>query len=221
MQKKKEEARSISSFKFKQKISYFLLYVFGLTIYGIGNSIFVNNELVRAGVSGSNISTLLFLGGIFIATGLIILVYLFYRFYRSNILKTKILKALINYLLLILAVGIILGILGKIIFDFTSKDYNWTKRCIWILTTFIQGEMKFIFIYYCLSIYKEKTFDWKSHRFIIMILGIFMLLSLTILLSLYLPTIGGFFIFISDLVIATVIVYVELFQTKKGIENGG
>ena len=216
MQKKSKESWLKTYLKLNKLSRYVLFYVLGLIVYGIGSSLFLNQALLKTIVLTSDNLILKLIGMLFVITGVCILLFVFYQFYQRVTSKKSVQKAIIVYLLSIIASGLVLGLFGKAIFEYTSQDYNWVKQLIWILTTLIQGGLRFIFIYYCLTIYQEKVFNWQNPSFLKLLFGVYILLSLTILFNSLYPPLGSTATFVSDLIISTGIVYLEIFKTKKG-----
>lgn len=58
-----------------------------------------------------------------------------------------------------LLTGVVLGLLGEMLYRTTDISYEGTKRLIWVLTTYIQGSARFIFLYYCLENFLNESFS--------------------------------------------------------------
>lgn len=105
--------------------------------------------------------------------------------------------------------------LGEMLYRATGISYEGTKRLIWVLTTYIQGSAQFIFLYYCLENFLKESFCWKNRLFRQLLFGVFFLLSISIGIRVFLPSISPIVMFLTDIVISIGIVYKELFQSKK------
>lgn len=215
MQKKLGESCWMTQWLVDKKKQYFALYVIGLLVYGVGSSFLLNKTFLEAVFLTSSGYRLKALGVLCLLTGMSILIFIFYQFYKRAVCKRKIAKASVSYVLLVVLSGILLGCLGKVLYDYLSRDYKSIKQVIWILTTLIQGVLRFIFIYYCLMIYQSTKFEWKSKRFLKMLLGICLLLSFSIVFSIVYPIFSSPVMFLSDIIIATSSVYVEGVKLKK------
>ena len=215
MQKKLGESCWMTQWLVDKKKQYFALYVIGLLVYGVGSSFLLNKTFLEAVFLTSRGYRLKALGVLCLLTGMSILIFIFYQFYKRVVCKRKIAKALVYYVLLVVLSGILLGCLGKVLYDYLGRDYKLIKQVIWILTTLIQGMLRFIFIYYCLMTYQSTKFEWKSKRFLKMLLGICLLLSFSIVLSIVYPIFSSPVMFLSDMIIATSSVYVEGVKLKK------
>lgn len=216
MQKKPKESWLKTHLKLNKLSQYFLFYVLGLLVYGIGSSLFLNQVLLKAIFLTSDSYIIKVIGVLLVLSGIGILLFVFYQFYQRVALKSQLRKAILIYLLSIITTGIILGLFGKLIFEYTGQNYNWVKQEIWILTTLIQGGLRFIFIFYCLIIYQEKVFNWQNPSFLKLLFCVYILLSLSIFINSLYPPLGPTAIFASDLIISIGIVYLEVFKTKKG-----
>ena len=215
MQKKQTGLKLIRILEHTKTTQYFILYTIGLLSYGIGSSLFLNKVFLETIVIKSDRVTLKFVGVLCVLIGIGILLYIAYQYYKKVSLKQKMIKAIQNYILLVFVMGLIIGGIGKLIVAFKNRDYDWVKQFIWILTTLMQGELRFILIYYCLTLYKDQKFDWKSKGFFKLILGVCLLLGLSILWRLLYPLLGTLVMFITDMIMMTGIVYFELFNQKK------
>lgn len=215
MQKKQTGLKLIRILESTKTIRYFILYTIGLLIYGIGSSLFLNRVFLEMIVIKSDRVTLQFLGVLCVLIGIGILLFIAYQFYKKISLKQKMIKAILTYILLVLVMGLIVGTIGKLIVEVTSRDYDWVKQFIWILTTLIQGELRFILIYYCVTLYRDKRVDWKSKGFFKLLLGVCLLLGLSIVCRLLYPLLGTLVMFMTDMIMMTGIVYFELFNQKK------
>lgn len=216
----KEKGSLFKSLKqLKRKDAYFLMYILGLMFYGMGSYLFLNELLMAKMDVFGDTNLFSILGLLLIITGISLLLFLFYRFYKRVSDKKKIHLALRNYLLVTLVFGVGLGLLGESMYRFTDKSYEWVKSFIWVLTSCIQGITRFIFLYYCLKLIQEKTIDWKNEWLKKLLLGVLLILSVSIGISLLFPVLGSLIRFIADLVIAIGIVYIELFQSKKVVQG--
>lgn len=215
MQRKEKEEGFKKHGKMYSKKMYFFVYISGLMLYGMGSYVFLNELLASRLDDTLSINLINFFGILSIIVGLGILAFLFYQFYQRVPAKQKTRLALRNYLLIVLVSGAALGLLGETIYRITDRTYDEVKSFIWILTTYIQGEVRFIFLYYCLRLFLKKSFNWKDPILKKMLLGVFLLLSISIIVSLLVPVFGSMVMFMADLVIAIGVVYKELFQTEK------
>ena len=215
MQKKQTGLKLIRILARNKATQYFILYTIGLLSYGIGSSLFLNKVFLETIVIKSDRVTLKFVGVLCVLIGIGILLFIVYQYYQKVSLKQKMIKAIQNYILLVFVIGLVVGGIGKLILAFTNRDYDWVKQFIWILTTLMQGELRFILIYYCLTLYKDQKFDWKSQGFLKLLLGVCLLLGLSILCRLLYPLLGTLVMFITDMMMMTGIVYFELFNQKK------
>lgn len=195
------------------KKRYFFMYVLGLMLYGMGSYLFLNELLISMFNASRKANLFYILGVLTISVGLGLLLFLFYQFYKRVSFKDKTRIALRNYVLLILFSGVALGLIGEGIYRSTSMSYEWVKSFIWVVTTYIQGVFRFVFIYYCLTLLLEEPFNWKNPSLKKMLLGVFLLLSISIGISLTFPTMGSLAMFVADLVIAIGVVYKELIRS--------
>lgn len=179
----------------------------------MGSYLFLNEMLVSEFELKTGSQLLSILGILSIVGGIGILIGLFYQFYKRIVLKQKIHVVLRNYLLIVLISGVLLGLFGEMIYRATDMSYDGVKSSIWILTTYIQGAARFIFIYYCLKLLVGEPFDWKTQLFKKMIAGVIVLLSISIGISLVLPVLGPMAMFLTDLIISIGIVYKQLFES--------
>lgn len=215
MQVKEKESLFRNKNETKRKSAYFLSYVFGLMFYGMGSYLFLNDLLLAKIDVLGNTNLFSILGLLSSLAGIGILIFLFYQFYKRVADKRKIRIALRNYLLFLLITGVLFGLLGESIYRITDRSYDWVKNFIWVLTTYFQGITRFIFLYYCLTLLKNEAFSWKKIFFKKKVLVVFLLLSVSIGVSLFLPAVGSLVQFLVDMVVAIGIVYIGLFQTKK------
>lgn len=215
MPKKLKEEQFKKQGKMDSKKAYFFVYILGLMLYGMGSYLFLNDLLASRMEDELSINLINFLGILSISAGLCILIYLFYQFYKRMTEKQKVRNALRNYLLIVLISGVALGLLGEAAYRGTSMSYDLIKNLIWVLTTYIQGIVRFVFLYYCLKLLLKESFDWKNPLLKKMLLGVFLLLSASIGVRLLIPILGSMVMFMADLVIAIGVVYKELFQNEK------
>lgn len=194
---------------------YFTLYVVGVMFYGMGSYLFLNGIVTSRLEDSFNRIISYGIGVTLVSLGVGLFLYLFYLFYRKVSSKKKVRRALKNYLLVMLLSGVLLGLLGEMLYRTTEISYEGTKRLIWILTTYIQGSARFIFLYYCLENFLNESFCWKNRLFRQLLLGVFFLLSISIGIRIFLPSISPIVMFLTDIVISIGIVYKELFQSKK------
>lgn len=213
MQSKEKEKRDEKKQKMEPKVRYFSLYLLGLMLYGMGSYLFLNELVVTVMAIRVNVTFFYVLGSLFTVTGIGILALLFYQFYKRVSDKQKLRTALRNYLLLILISGLILGLLGEMIYRGTGKNYVEIKTYIWVLTTYIQGVARFVFLYYCLKLLLAEAMNWKNPIFRKTLLGVLLLLSVSIGIHVFLPVFGSVAMFTSDIVIAVGVVYKELFKS--------
>lgn len=215
MQKKQIGSRLKQYLKVNKQTKYFLLYVLGLLVYGFGSSVLLNQAFIAHVFRISNLVNLTGFGMLCVMIGFCLLCFIFNQFYKRVGDKRRILKALLYYVLFVVISGVVLGVFGKVLYEVLNRDYDRTKRCIWIVSTLVQGEFRFVAIYYCLMIYKSNAFDWRSKVFVNRLVGVCMLLGVSILVSIGYPMFGIVAMFITDMIIATASIYVECFQTKK------
>lgn len=215
MQKKENEKGFKKLGKLNSKKGYFSIYVFGLMLYGMGSYLFLNDLLSARMEDDLSLNLMNFFGVLAVCLGLCLLLFLFYQFYKRVQFKQKTRNALRNYLLVVLISGAALGLLGEAIYRATNMSYDEVKNLIWVLTTYIQGIVRFIFLYYCLKLISNEAFDWKNSQLKKLLLGVLLLLSVSIGVGLLFPIFGSMVMFIADLVIAIGIVYKELFQVEK------
>lgn len=210
---KEKENRFKNQFKVEPKRLYFFMYVLGLMLYGIGSYLFLNELLISMFNASRNANIFYGLGVLTISAGVGLLLFLFYQFYKRVPTKEKTRKVLRNYLLLVLISGVVLGLMGEAIYRSTDMSYEWVKTVIWIVTTYVQGVLRFLFIYYCLTLLIEKPMNWKDPLLRKMLVGVFLLLSVSMGIRLVLPMLGSLAMFIADLVIAIGVVYKELIRS--------
>ena len=189
------------------------MYVLGLMLYGIGSYLFLNELLISMFNASRNANIFYVLGVLTISSGVGLLLFLFYQFYKRVPTKEKIRRVLRNYLLLVLISGVVLGLMGEAIYRSTDMSYEWVKTVIWIVTTYVQGLLRFLFIYYCLTLLIEKPMNWKDPLLRKMLVGVFLLLGVSMGIRLVLPMLGSLAMFIADLVIAIGVVYKELIRS--------
>lgn len=219
MQKKKIENWLYKKIKDKTK-TYFLVYIIGIILYGIGSMISLNNNMIVNAYRYPIISVLLFLGILCLITGIVILIRLFYRFYQSSDSKPKLKQCVIIYIIVILITGPLIGGVGKLLYHVTDWQYGTIKLVIWGLSTYIHAILRFVFIYTCLSLYFEKSVDYKNKTFFLFILGLILLFSLSIGMSLLVPVVSQFLMLISDLIVSIGFVYYKLFGLKYNMKLG-
>lgn len=210
---KEKEIRFKNQFKVEPKRLYFFMYVLGLMLYGIGSYLFLNELLISMFNASRNADIFHGLGVLTISAGVGLLLFLFYQFYKRVPTKEKTRRVLRNYLLLVLISGVVLGLMGEAIYRSTDMSYEWVKTVIWIVTTYVQGVLRFLFIYYCLTLLIEKPMNWKDPLLRKMLVGVFLLLSVSMGIRLVLPMLGSLAMFIADLVIAIGVVYKELIRS--------
>lgn len=210
---KEKENRFKNQFKVEPKRLYFFMYVLGLMLYGIGSYLFLNELLISMFNASRNADIFYGLGVLTISAGVGLLLFLFYQFYKRVPTKEKTRRVLRNYLLLVLISGVVLGLMGEAIYRSTDMSYEWVKTVIWIVTTYVQGVLRFLFIYYCLTLLIEKPMNWKDPLLRKMLVGVFLLLSVSMGIRLVLPMLGSLAMFIADLVIAIGGVYKELIRS--------
>ncbi|MEO1769332.1 hypothetical protein JZO67_001283 [Enterococcus sp. 665A] len=210
---KEKEDQFKNQLKIAPKRLYFFMYVLGLMFYGMGSYLFLNELLVSMFDANRNANLFYVLGVLTISAGLGLLLFLFYQFYKRVSSKDKARVAIRNYVLVVLISGVALGLIGEGIYRSTAMSYEWVKSFIWVVTTYIQGVLRFVFIYYCLTLLLEKPFSWKNPLLKKMLLGVFLLLSISIGISLAFPMMGSLAMFIADLVIAIGVVYKELIRS--------
>ena len=210
---KEKEIRFKNQFKVEPKRLYFFMYVLGLMLYGIGSYLFLNELLISMFNASRNADIFYGLGVLTVSAGVGLLLFLFYQFYKRVPTKEKTRKVLRNYLLLVLISGVVLGLMGEAIYRSTDMSYEWVKTVIWIVTTYVQGVLRFLFIYYCLTLLIEKPMNWKDPLLRKMLVGVFLLLSVSMGIRLVLPMLGSLAMFIADLVIAIGVVYKELIRS--------
>ena len=210
---KEKEIRFKNQFKVEPKRLYFLMYVLGLMLYGIGSYLFLNELLISMFNASRNANIFYGLGVLTTSAGVGLLLFLFYQFYKRVPMKEKTRRVLRNYLLLVLISGVVLGLMGEAIYRSTDMSYEWVKTVIWIVTTYVQGVLRFLFIYYCLTLLIEKPMNWKDPLLRKMLVGVFLLLSVSMGIRLVLPMLGSLAMFIADLVIAIGVVYKELIRS--------
>lgn len=210
---KEKEIRFKNQFKVEPKRLYFFMYVLGLMLYGIGSYLFLNELLISMFNASRNANIFYGLGVLTISVGVGLLLFLFYQFYKRVPTKEKTRRVLRNYLLLVLISGVVLGLMGEAIYRSTDMSYEWVKTVIWIVTTYVQGVLRFLFIYYCLTLLIEKPMNWKDPLLRKMLVGVFLLLSVSMGIRLVLPMLGSLAMFIADLVIAIGVVYKELIRS--------
>lgn len=217
MQKKEKEKRfkKLGGGKIGSKKAYFSIYVFGLMLYGMGSYLFLNDLLASRMEDELGLNLINFFGILAVSAGLSMLVFLFYQFYKRVQYKQKTRNALRNYLLVVLISGATLGLLGEAVYRTMDMSYDEVKNFIWVLTTYIQGLARFIFLYYCLKLISNEAFDWKNSQLKKLLVGVLLLLSVSIVVGLFFPIFGSMVMFIADLVIAIGVVYKELFQVEK------
>lgn len=217
MQKKEKEKRfkKLGGGKIGSKKAYFSIYVFGLMLYGMGSYLFLNDLLASRMEDELGLNLINFFGILAVSAGLSMLVFLFYQFYKRVQSKQKTRNALRNYLLVVLISGATLGLLGEAVYRTMDMSYDEVKNFIWVLTTYIQGLARFIFLYYCLKLISNEAFDWKNSQLKKLLVGVLLLLSVSIVVGLFFPIFGSMVMFIADLVIAIGVVYKELFQVEK------
>lgn len=210
---KGKEIRFKNQFKVEPKRLYFFMYVLGLMLYGIGSYLFLNELLISMFNASRNANIFYGLGVLTISAGVGLLLFLFYQFYKRVPTKEKTRRVLRNYLLLVLISGVVLGLMGEAIYRSTDMSYEGVKTVIWIVTTYVQGLLRFLFIYYCLTLLIEKPMNWKDPLLRKMLVGVFLLLSVSMGIRLVLPMLGSLAMFIADLVIAIGVVYKELIRS--------
>lgn len=210
---KEKEIRFKNQFKVEPKRLYFFMYVLGLMLYGIGSYLFLNELLISMFNASRNADVFYGLGVLTISAGVGLLLFLFYQFYKRVPTKEKTRRVLRNYLLLVLISGVVLGLMGEAIYRSTDMSYEGVKTVIWIVTTYVQGVLRFLFIYYCLTLLIEKPMNWKDPLLRKMLVGVFLLLSVSMGIRLVLPMLGSLAMFIADLVIAIGVVYKELIRS--------
>lgn len=139
MQEKGNGTKVKSSLGEGIKKFYFTLYVVGVMFYGMGSYLFLNGIVTSRLEDSFNRIISYGIGVTLVSLGVGLFLYLFYLFYRKVSSKKKVRRALKNYLLVMLLSGVLLGLLGEMLYRTTEISYEGTKRLIWILTTYIQG----------------------------------------------------------------------------------
>lgn len=222
MPKKKREEKTKNIFRIESKQNFFITYVIGVLLLSIGNSVFLNPQILSISFKKESLSMFPIFGALFSFFGILLLVYLFYRFYQRVPLKQKIKKGTIIYIVMILFTGLLVGLLGKVLYHITDWQYETIKKILWGVSSYVQGTLRFIFIYYCLNVYRSKAFDWKKKEFKLLLIGVLLMISLSLAISLFSSVIGRSALFISDVLITVGVVYFKLFVEKyvnEGVSN--
>lgn len=202
-----------------KRIMYFGFYVVGILFYGVGSYLFIEKGLATVVEKKMSQQMSFIFGGMFFLLGIGALGYIFVKFFGKITKKKELFILLAIYISLVLISGFLVGLLGETLYEKTILSYEKIKGLMWGLTTYIQGLSRFLLLYSCLNLLLFGKVNWKNKTLKYWILGVFVLLSLSVLSTLFFTRLGMIVQLMVDSIIAIGIVYYYLFNHRYILEE--
>ena len=204
----------------KMKLSRFWRLSIGLLLLGIGQRL-IYTGAVSPWAKGRGLPLhLLGLSLVALVIGLALvlpLIVWFYKHYRSD---KRLLKLILFYFLSASLIGLIIGGLGQLLYDYTSFTYYSVRTGIWATSTIVQSILKLLACFGLVSIYKHLPIRSRRAYLWLPILGVVVVNICLVLIYYWLPNIGIYLVsFIDALVVIFTLYYFVVMKKENESEK--
>ncbi|MBF0779385.1 hypothetical protein [Streptococcus cuniculi] len=196
----------------KVTLSKFWRLALGLLLVGVGQRLLLTGVLSPWATDTALSIVLPLMSLAFCAVGLFLVIPIGVWFYKLHRSDKRLPKLILAYLLTAVTVGFLIGGLGQLLYDHTSFSYSNVKTGIWVFSTIIQTDLKVILIYSLVKIDRALPIkeDWRQTTPPLLIATGCTMVALV--LSLWLPTVGGVVVSVVDSLILMATLYYFIYR---------
>lgn len=197
------------------KIPPFWRLVLGLCFFGLGQRLFLTGVLSSWATDTTLSFFLPLLSLVFLLVALFLILPIGIRFYKEYRFDKRLIKIIELYFLSILVCGLVVGIIGEVLYDYTSFSYIGVKTGSWFVTTIIQNILKVILCFGLVSIYQRLPIISRKKNLLQPIVWSSLLSLISCLLALWLPAIASVLLSAVDTLIFVAVSYYFIYIQKE------
>lgn len=191
--------------------------VLGFLAFGIGQRL-LGVGVWKPWAEDKGISLILgVIGAILFIGGTILLIRLLSWLLKNYNQENRVLKVLGLSLVLSVAVGFIIGLLGQFLYDHTSISYTLAKNLIWVLSSLLQVTIKMTALYSLICFYQGREVVFRKKEFQRLLWLSLLLVGMILLFSLLLPQLADILLFMADSLLILGTVYIFVIREKENI----
>ncbi|MGT2716672.1 hypothetical protein [Streptococcus respiraculi] len=198
----------------KSTLSKFWRLALGLLLVGVGQRLLLTG-VISPWATDTTLSIVLPLVSLaFCAVGLFLFIPIGIWFYKGYQSDKRLYPVCFSYIISTLLCGLIIGGVGQVLYDYTPFSYSSVKTGIWFFTTIIQTNLKVILIYSLAQIYRDLPLkeDWRQMIPPLLIATCCTMVALV--LSLWLPIVGGVLVSVVDSIILMATLYYFMYRVR-------
>ena len=201
--------------KIHSKHKHFIECVLSFICLGLGQRFLISGLIKPWAEDRKLLVVLSLIGGLLFVLGGILFIKLFLWFYKKYNQNNRILKVLIYTIGATLVCGIVVGLLGQLLYDNSAISYRHIKTGIWVVSSYIQTAIKLIGLYALMCFYRGNRFSWKDRPLKqIILVGLGMVTGMAIL-SFLLPNLVTPIQYLVDTTLILGVIYCFIAKENK------
>lgn len=155
------------------------------------------------------------LGGLAFLLGSGLLGNILFRLLKKYNQQNRLVKLFFYCLGISIVAGFVMGLLGQLLYDYTSIGYIEAKQTIWGITSILQVLIRLTGFYILITYIQGRAFDWKAKEFRLFIIMGVVAATVSVGFSLWLPSIAFLFQYLLDTAVVIGPVYYYLIRKKE------
>lgn len=196
-------------------ISKFWRLAAGLLSLGVGQRLFLTG-VVSPWTEDMSISVVLFvISFVCLGLGLVLIIPIGLTYYKQYHSDRRLLKSLGTYFLATVLLGLMIGIVGQLLYDYTNLSYTEIKTGMWAITSFSHNILKVTLCFALVSIFKKLPMRSRKQLLVLPIVGSCILTILSIAFSLWLPELASVLLSIVDILIIIATLYYFIYHNEE------
>ncbi|MGT2911557.1 hypothetical protein ACVR1I_07585 [Streptococcus cameli] len=201
--------------KLTEKKTRFWRLAIGLLLLGVGQRLLLTGGVTSWATDIGWSPILILLSFILLIVGILLIAPIGMWFYRANCSDPRLKKLVLFYLLTTVMIGLVVGGIGQLLYDYTTFTYTDVKMGIWLVSTMLQMLLKIALCYCLVSLHRQLSIRGRrSILWLPSILSIFFL-SITMGLTIWIPSVGNVLVSVVDSFILIAILYYFIYLTKE------
>lgn len=201
--------------KLTEKKSRFWRLAIGLLFLGVGQRLLLTGGVTSWATDISWSPILILLSIILLIVGILLIIPIGMWFYRVNCSNQLLKKLVLFYLLTTVMIGLVVGGIGQLLYDYTTFTYTDVKMGIWLVSTLLQVLLKIALCYCLVSLHRQLPIRGRrSMLWLPSILSI-LFLSITMGLTIWIPSVGNVLVSVVDSFILIATLYYFVYLTKE------